>query len=298
MGRPMSRQAEILSIGEMDIGVDEALAERFRVYRDSTLGLETIVAEHGGAIAAIVTRGRTPTTAALIRRLPNLELIANFAVGLLLATVRRLPQADRHVRGKRWACGESFPLGPSLRGRRVGIAGMGRVGKVIARRLDGFDVPIAYHARNQQPALPYPYPYHTDLHALARAVDVLIVALPGGVATRRVINAEVLEALGPNGILINVARGSVVDEPALVDALRAGTILAAGLDVFAEEPHVPEELLEMENVVLLPHVGTATHHTRGLMRQMVIDNVVSWFDGRGALTPVPETPQVVARSGP
>ena len=329
MGWPMSRQAEILSIGEMDIGVDEALAERFRVYRDSTLGLRTIVAEHGDAIAAIVTRGRTPTTAALIRRLPNLELIANFGVGydsidvttaaargivvtntpdilndemadftvgLLLATVRRLPQADRHVRGKRWAGGESFPLGPSLRGRRVGIAGMGRVGKVIARRLDGFDVPIAYHARNRQPALPYPY--HTDLHALARAVDVLIVALPGGVATRRVINAEVLEALGPNGILINVARGSVVDEPALVDALRAGTILAAGLDVFAEEPHVPEELLEMENVVLLPHVGTATHHTRGLMRQMVIDNVVSWFDGRGALTPVPETPQVVARSGP
>jgi lactate dehydrogenase-like 2-hydroxyacid dehydrogenase len=142
--------------------------------------------------------------------------------------------------------------------------------------------------RRPQPDLRYPY--HATLKSLAEAVDVLIVVLPGGAATKNIIDAEILEALGQNGILINVARGSVVDEEALIEALQTGKIFAAGLDVFAKEPHVPEALKQMENVVLLPHIGTSTHHTRGLMAQLVIDNVISWFDGKGPLTPVAETP--------
>jgi lactate dehydrogenase-like 2-hydroxyacid dehydrogenase len=135
-----------------------------------------------------------------------------------------------------------------------------------------------------------PFPYYHKLVDLAAAVDTLIVVLPGGAATRHMVDAEVLRALGPNGVLINVARGTVVDEAALVEALQSGTILAAGLDVFADEPRVPEVLHAMENVVLLPHIGTATHHTRGLMGDLVVENVRSWFAGRGPVTPVPETP--------
>jgi lactate dehydrogenase-like 2-hydroxyacid dehydrogenase len=134
-----------------------------------------------------------------------------------------------------------------------------------------------------------PFDHYPDLVGLAAAVDVLIVVLPGGPATRHAVNAEVLAALGADGVLINVARGSVVDEAALVDALRQGTILAAGLDVFAAEPKVPDALRTMENVVLVPHIGTATHHTRGLMAELLIRNVMSWFDGNGPVTPVAET---------
>jgi lactate dehydrogenase-like 2-hydroxyacid dehydrogenase len=213
--------------------------------------------------------------------------MADFTVGLMLATIRRFPQADRFVRTGQWESG-AFPLGASLRGRKIGIAGMGRIGKVIAKRLEGFDVPVSVFMRRPQPDLRYPY--HATLKSLAEAVDVLIVVLPGGAATKNIIDAEILEALGPNGILINVARGSVVDEEALIEALQTGKIFAAGVDVFSREPHVPEALKQMENVVLLPHIGTSTHHTRGLMAQLVIDNVISWFDGKGPLTPVAETP--------
>jgi len=323
----MTAKPKILSLGRMDLEVDTELAKSFEVLRDETLGLSQILDSHGPEIVAIVTRGRTPTTGDLISRLPRLEIIANFGVGydtvdvraaadrgivvtntpdvlndevadltvgLLLATVRRLPQADHFVRGGHWRPGSEFPLSPSLRGRKVGIAGMGRIGKVIAKRLEGFDVPLAYCSRNRQPGLQYDY--HAELKALAAAVDVLIIILPGGPATRYAVDASVLEALGPNGILINVSRGSVVDEEALIEALHSGTILAAGLDVFAKEPHVPEALLAMDNVVVLPHIGSATHHTRGLMRQLVIDNVRSWFDGKGAITPVPETPNLLAKT--
>lgn len=318
----MTKRAKILSLGQIMPHVDKALAERFDVYRQDLLGLDEIIAAHGQEITAIVTRGGTGTTAALMDRLPNLELVANFGVGydsidvaaaakrgvvvtntpdvlndemadftvgLLMATVRRLPQADQHLRSGRWAKGETFPLGTSLRARRIGIVGMGRIGKVIAKRLDGFDIPIAYHSRRPQPDLRYPH--YPDLIALAKDVDTLIVILPGGPDTRNIINAEVLAALGANGILINVARGTVVDEEALIAALKSGTILAAGLDVFLHEPKVPDALIAMDNVVLVPHIGTATHHTRGLMGDLVVNNVISWFDGRGALTPVVETPQ-------
>ena len=212
--------------------------------------------------------------------------MADFTVGLLLATLRRFPAAERHLRAGRWRNGEEFPYSPSLRGRTVGIAGMGRIGGVIARRLEAFDVPIAYFARSPRPASPHTY--HDSLLSLASACDTLIVVLPGGATTRHAIDAEILKALGPDGVLINVARGSVVDETALVEALQRGEILAAGLDVFADEPRVPDALLALEQVVLLPHVGTATHHTRGRMGQLAIDNVIAWFDGRDILTPVPE----------
>ena len=318
----MAGPAKILSLGQMMPEVDQALAGRFVVLRDDVLGLENILAAHGTEITAIATRGRAPTTEDLIEKLPRLELIANFGVGydsidvaaaarrgivvtntpgvlndevadftigLLLATIRRLPQADRHVREGRWEAGESFPLSASLRGRHVGIVGMGRIGRVIAKRLHGFDIPISYHSRNRQEDLRYLY--HAKLEDLARAVDILIVVLPGGPATQQAINAPILSALGRDGILINIARGTVVDEPALIEALSSGAILGAGLDVFAHEPKVPDALLSMENVVLLPHIGAATHNTRRLVGELVIRNVVSWFDGQGAVTPVPETPQ-------
>lgn len=313
------KNIKVLSLGEMAPKVDAALAEHFQVYRDADLGLEPILAEHGNEIAAIVTRGRVATTADLIGRLPKLEIIANFGVGydsidlpaaiarrvvvtntpdvlndemgdftvgLLVATIRRLPQADRFVRSGLWAEGKAFPLSATLRGRSIGIVGMGRIGKVIAKRLGGFDLPIAYHSRRKQDDVIYPY--YPTLHGLAEAVDTLIVVLPGGPATRNIVDAAILKALGPNGVLINVARGSVVDEPALIRALEDGTILAAGLDVFAREPKVPAELIDLGQVVLLPHIGTATHHTRDIMGQLVVQNVVSWFDGAGPITPVPE----------
>jgi lactate dehydrogenase-like 2-hydroxyacid dehydrogenase len=168
------------------------------------------------------------------------------------------------------------------------MVGMGAIGQAIARRLDAFGVPVVYHTRKPRPGLPYRhYPKLVDM---ARDVDTLMVIVPGGAATANMINAEVLNALGPNGILINMARGSVVDEPALIKALKDKRIFAAGLDVFVKEPEVPAELLEMDNVVLFPHLGSASVHTRDKMDQLVVDNIVAWAQGKPPLTPVPETP--------
>ncbi|MGI4733405.1 MAG: 2-hydroxyacid dehydrogenase [Janthinobacterium lividum] len=212
--------------------------------------------------------------------------VADLTVGLMLATLRRIPQADRFVREGRWPAG-AFPLSPTLRGRRIGIIGLGSIGKAIARRLEGFDVAIAYHGRSRQADVAYPY--HGTAAALAAASDVLVAIVPGGQATRHLVNAEVLAALGPQGVLINVARGSVVDETALIAALGSGAILAAGLDVYEDEPNVPETLRAMANVVLLPHIGSASQHTRAAMGQLMVDNLIAWFDEGRALTPVPET---------
>ena len=182
-----------------------------------------------------------------------------------------------------------LPLTPAtLRDRTVGIVGMGRIGKAIARRLEAFGVPVVYHSRNPQAGVTYKY--YPKLVDMARDVDTLMVIVPGGAATKNLINAEVLKALGPNGILINMARGSVVDEPALIQALKDRTIMSAGLDVFVNEPQVPQELIEMEHIVLFPHLGSASVHTRKAMDQLVVDNLKSWFAGKGPLTPVPETP--------
>jgi lactate dehydrogenase-like 2-hydroxyacid dehydrogenase len=214
------------------------------------------------------------------------EEVADLTLGLLLATVRRLPQADRYLRDGRWPTG-AFPLSPTLRGRRVGILGLGAIGKAVARRLEAFGVTIAYHGRSQQADVTYAC-FDSPV-ALAAASDLLVILVPGGPATRHLVDAEVLRALGPDGILVNVARGSVVDQPALIAALRDGVIAAAGLDVFEDEPHVPDALRDLDNAVLLPHVGSATLPTRTAMGQLVADNLLTWFDEGHALTPVRET---------
>ena len=213
--------------------------------------------------------------------------VADLALGLLLATIRQLPQADRYLREGRWL-EKPFPLTATLRGRKVGIIGLGRIGKAIAKRVEAFGVEVLYHGRGRQAGVPYAY--HPTVLSLAQACDVLIAITPGGEGTKHLIDTEVLKALGPEGILINVARGSVVDERALIEALRHRTILSAGLDVFEDEPRVPQELIDLEHVVLLPHVGSASVHTRNAMGQLVVDNLVAWFEGRGPLTPVSETP--------
>ncbi len=213
--------------------------------------------------------------------------VADLAIGLLLATIRHLPQVDRYVREGRWL-EKPYQLTPTLRGRKVGILGLGRIGKAVARRLEGFGVAISYHGRTRQADVPYRY--HESLLGMAEAVDVLVSVAPGGAETSGIVNAAVFRALGPTGIFINVGRGSVVDEPALIEALRSETILSAGLDVFADEPRVPPELIAMGHVVLLPHVGSASVETRRAMGQLVVDNLLSWFAGEGPLTPVPETP--------
>jgi len=216
------------------------------------------------------------------------EEVADTALGLLLMTVRELSAAERYLRAGRWPQGP-YPLTPAtLRDRTVGIVGLGRIGLAIARRLDAMQVPVAYHARHRRADVAYRY--YADLHAMAADVDTLMVVLPGNESTRNAIDAAVLRALGPNGILVNVGRGIVVDEAALIAALRDRTILAAGLDVFADEPHVPAELIALPNAVLLPHVGSASVHTRDAMGQLVVDNLVSWFEKGRPLTPVPETP--------
>jgi lactate dehydrogenase-like 2-hydroxyacid dehydrogenase len=215
------------------------------------------------------------------------EEVADVAMGLLIATLREFVKADRYVRTGLWLT-QSYPLSAgSLRDRKVGIVGMGRIGQAIGRRLEASRVPVSYHSR--KPADGVSYKHYPDLIEMAKAVDTLIVIVPGGASTAKMINADVLKALGPRGVLINVARGSVVDEPALVAALKSGTILAAGLDVFASEPNVPDELKSMQNVVLLPHIGSASVVTRNAMDQLVVDNLKNWFAGKPPLTPVAET---------
>jgi lactate dehydrogenase-like 2-hydroxyacid dehydrogenase len=168
------------------------------------------------------------------------------------------------------------------------MVGMGRIGQAIGRRLEACQVPVVYHSRN--PAAGVSYKHYPDLIEMAKAVDTLVVIVPGGPSTAKMINADVMKALGPRGVIINVARGSVIDEEAMVAALKSGTILAAGLDVFANEPTVPDELKAMQNVVLLPHIGSASVVTRNAMDQLVVDNLKAWFAGKPPLTPLSETP--------
>jgi lactate dehydrogenase-like 2-hydroxyacid dehydrogenase len=216
------------------------------------------------------------------------EEVADVAMGLLIATLREFVKADRYLRSGLWTT-QNYPLSVgSLRDRKVGIVGMGRIGQAIARRLEASRVPVVYHSR--KPAANVSHKHYPDLIEMAKAVDTLVVIIPGGAATAKMINADVMKALGPRGVIINVARGSVIDEPALISALKSGTILAAGLDVFASEPKVPEELKAMQNVVLLPHIGSASVVTRNAMDQLVVDNLKTWFAGKPPLTPVVETP--------
>ncbi len=280
---------------------------------------DAVLAAHGPRVRGLVVSGRT-VDGALMDRLPGLEIVSSFGVGydnvdarhaasrgvvvtntpdvlteevadtalaLLLATVRQIPQADRYLRAGRWR-EKPFPLTEAtLRDRSLGILGLGRIGKAIAKRCEAFGLPISYHGRRPQEDVSYPY--YDSLVELARAVDTLMVIAPGGAETYHIVNAEVLEALGPRGILINVGRGTVVDEEALIRALQTKTIFSAGLDVYENEPHVPEALIAMEHIVLLPHVGSASVYTRRAMAQLVVDNIVNWFDKGEALTPVAET---------
>src|SRR5262249_23859409 len=187
------------------------------------------------------------------------EEVADTALGLLLCAVREFPQAERYLRAGKWQ-GKAYPLTKAtLRNRTVGLVGMGRIGQAIARRLGAMQVPVVYHTR--RPATNVDYRYYPHLIDMARDVDVLLVIVPGGPETKNMIDANVLRALGPDGILINMARGSVVDEPALIKALQDRAIMSAGLDVYVREPEVPPELMAMEHVVLFPHLGSATVHT-------------------------------------
>jgi lactate dehydrogenase-like 2-hydroxyacid dehydrogenase len=202
--------------------------------------------------------------------------------------VREFPQAERYVRAGKWAQ-KGYPLSKAtLRNRTVGMVGLGRIGQAIARRLEAMQVPVVYHSR--RPATGVSYRHYPKLIDMARDVDVLLVITPGGAETKNLINAEVLAALGPNGILINMARGSVVDEAALIKALQDKTVLSAGLDVYAREPEVPAELIAMDHVVLFPHLGSASVATREKMDQLVVDNLLAWAAGKPPLTPVAETP--------
>jgi lactate dehydrogenase-like 2-hydroxyacid dehydrogenase len=266
-------------------------------------------------IRAIVTRSNLEVPASLVERLPALEIIATngvgydliplglaaqrgivvtntpdvlnaavaeLCIGALLSLLRRLPQADRHVREGRWA-GANFPLASSLAGKHVGIAGLGRIGKDIARRLEPFGVSLAYYGRSDQQLA---WRFEPDLATLARDVDILIVAAPGGAETARMVDARVLDALGPQGYLVNVARGSLVDEEALLAALAQQRIAGAALDVFDKEPDIDARFFGLENVLLMPHIGSATQETRAAMARLMLDNLRSWFRSGRVLTPV------------
>jgi len=313
------REATILVLGNFNEYAVQRLSGEFKVKRiakgDAAL-VESIWAGDVKGIASMST-----VNASLIDALPNLEIIGNFGVGydavdakhaatkhvmvtntpdvltdevadttigLLIDTVRELSKSQAFLRAGDWVKKGRYPLSRlSLRGRKVGIFGLGRIGKAVAHRVEAFGLPIAYH--NRRKADDVSYDYYPSLLELAKAVDTLILVAPGGAETAKAINAEVLSALGPEGVLINIGRGSVVDEDALAKALTDGTIAAAGLDVFADEPNVPQALLDAPNTVLLPHIGSASEKTRQGMADLVIDNLISWFDKGEALTPVPET---------
>lgn len=216
--------------------------------------------------------------------------VADTAIGLMIMAIREFGQAETWLRDGNWQGKGPYPLTPAtLRGRKLGIFGLGRIGKAIAKRAEAFGLEICYHGRHEQEDVAYPY--HATLKDMAAACDTLMAVAPGGPATEHAVNAEVLKALGPDGVLINVGRGSVVDEDALIAALEDGTIYGAGLDVFENEPHVPEKLMQLPRVTLLPHVGSASQFTRNAMGQLVVDNLKSWFETGKALTPVAEMGQ-------
>lgn len=222
------------------------------------------------------------------------EEVADTAVGLLINTVRELPRAEAWLREGRWQREGNYRLtSATLRGRKAGIFGLGRIGLAIARRLEAFGLSIAYH--NRRPVEGVAYPYHSTLLELAAAVDTLICVVPGGAGTLNAVDAAVLSALGADGVLINIGRGTTVDHEALVRALKDGTIRAAGLDVFPDEPNVPAGLTDLPNAVLLPHVASGSVHTRNAMADLVADNLISWFSSGKALTPVAETAAVAKR---
>ncbi|MBC7609903.1 MAG: 2-hydroxyacid dehydrogenase [Polaromonas sp.] len=236
----------------------------------------------GVDVATALSRG------IVVTHTPNVlnDEVADLAIGLMLSVARRIPQADQYVRSGRWATEGAMPLARKVSGSRLGIVGLGRIGQAIADRAAAFGMSIAYTARNAKPSLTYPF--YASALALAAEVDFLVVITPGGAGTFHMISADVLKALGPHGYLINVARGSVVDEAALVDALQGGVIAGAGLDVFEKEPHPLDALRKLDNVVLTPHMGSATAQTRQAMADLAVANLQTHFAGQPVLSPVPE----------
>jgi len=306
----------ILQTGSLSPTFDAALSEAFEVYplwkqtdRDAYL------AEHGGTIEGIATLAPVGASTALIDSLPRLKVIAcrgigfdmidldgarrrgiqvsgtpdvltacvaDLAFGLLIDVARRISASDRFVRAGRWKAGR-YPLTTDVCGKRLGIVGFGRIGRAVAQRAAGFGMEVRHTGRG--PAEGSSAGYEPSLEGLAGWSDFLLVAVPGGPATRHLISGSVLEALGPGGFLINVSRGSVVDQDALVRCLRNGTIAGAGLDVFADEPDVPAELLPLDTVVLTPHVGSGTVETRRAMEDLVLANLQAFFRSGQVLTP-------------
>ena len=277
---------------------------------------ETVLQERKNDIQVIVAMHYVPVSRHLMDSLPNLKIISTFSVGtdhidleaakekgivvtntpdvlcqetadtgmsLLLAVARRIPEGDLFVRIGKWHNGP-MPLGVTLANKTVGIVGLGGIGSKVAKRCEAFEMNVVYYGPRKKSE--YDYKYYSDIMEMAKDSDFLMLTCPGNEATANLIDANVLDALGPHGTLINIARGSVVDEPALIAALQNGTIAAAGLDVFANEPHVPQEFISMDNVVLLPHIGSATVETRKVMGQLVVDNILACFDGKPLLTEV------------
>ncbi|MEP3628958.1 MAG: 2-hydroxyacid dehydrogenase [Hyphomicrobiales bacterium] len=316
-------QPTILMLCPLPEDQDKQLAQLGTVHRtfsrEETEALDASVKED---VTIITTTVSVRCDGALMAKFPNLKLVANFgvgydgvetayaaangitvtntpdvlteevadtALGLLLMTVRELPQAERYLRAGKWGAKGPYPLTPaSLQTRTLGIYGLGRIGMAIAKRAEAFGMAIEYHNRSKKNDVDYPY--HASLLSLAKSVDTLMVVVPGGAGTLNAVNAEVLEALGSDGLLINIGRGSTVDEEALGEALGDNTILGAGLDVFADEPYVPANFMNHPRVVLLPHVASASKHTRGLMAQVTVDNVKAYTTNGSFITPVPETP--------
>lgn len=309
---------EVLAVAKLSPFYMQSLHEHFTVYERLHETDPAAFAAAAPRIRAIAASGDSQVSAGLIAQLPALEIIsvmgvgydgidvaaararnvrvthtpdvlnddvADLALGLMLCVARALPQADAYVRAGKWLQGP-MPLQRKMSGSRLGLVGMGRIGQAIATRAQAFGMPIAYTARSPRPQLPYRY--LPSAQALAAESDFLVVITPGGEGTRKLINAEVLKALGPQGYVINVARGSVMDQDALIDALEQGVIAGAALDVFENEPQVPERLLALPNVVLAPHVGSATGQTRRAMADLAFGNLQAHFGGKPLLSPVPE----------
>jgi lactate dehydrogenase-like 2-hydroxyacid dehydrogenase len=308
----------VLQVGDVPPPLAEALTAKYdALVLPITAGREDFLAEHGASVKAIVDAGQAPIDAELMGALPNLgaiihymdgydtididaarrlgigvsntadavsDSVADTAVGLILMTVRGFGAAERYARAGRWSVDGPYPLTQAVTGSRVGILGLGHIGSAIAHRLTGFNCVIAYHNRHELPGSGYLYaPSEVDL---AKSVDVLVVATTGRKDAPPLVSRDVLEALGPDGYLINIARGSVVDEQALVELLAQGRLAGAGLDVVAHEPDVPQQLREMDNVVVLPHVGTATAQARAAMTALTLRNLDQYLKDGTLTTPV------------
>lgn len=298
---------------------EQPLAEQFNVIELWKASDPTaVIAANSGNITVLTTSAMTATRADLIDSLPKLQAICSFgvgydsidvkhaqqkgiqvsntpdvlndcvadqAMGLLLATARKLAQADRYVRANQWGSSATFPLGVKVSHKKIGIIGLGRIGVAIAQRAAGFNMDIRYH--NRHPRNDVSYTYEASLLDLAAWADFLVVATVGGASTRNLVDQNVIKALGPNGILINIARGSVIDEDAMVQALVSGELGGAGLDVYDAEPNVPDALKTLDNVVIAPHIASATTETRQAMANLVLENALAFASTGKLVTPIP-----------